>query len=117
MRNVIGLLIGGLLCFSCHANHMEFTIKRTIVKAYENDTVKILVADNNDFIEAFKDHNNPEKCRKISLGKKTKFRVIPVSDLSTHRNNFIYIFNDSTYLKYNRYFGIYNFQNYCVENK
>jgi hypothetical protein len=117
MKNVIGLLIIGLLCFSCHSHHLEFTIKRTIVKVYENDTVKILVADNNDFIEAFKDYNNPEKCRNILLGKKTKFRVVPVSDLSTHRNNFIYIFNDSTYLKYNRYFGIYNFQNYCVKSK
>ncbi|MCT2560973.1 hypothetical protein [Chryseobacterium herbae] len=116
MKKITVVIMLLLICIGCGAN-LKFVVKRTIVEVYENDEVKILVADNKDIIEAFKEQNNGKKCKEIMLGKTSRFKVIPVSDLALHRNNFEYILNDSTVLKYNRYFSIADLQNYCVKNK
>lgn len=78
MKNHVFLLLIALLLTGCGSD--KFTVKRRIIKVYENDRVKVLVADNNDIIETFKDKKG-KKCKEIVLGKKYKFKVYPVSDL------------------------------------
>lgn len=121
MKNAIALLIIIFISVSCHVNKniissRPFIVKRKIIKSFENDTIRVLMADNEDIIETFKDVKNKKKCREIILGKKRyRFKVIPVSDLALHRNDFKYILNDSIVLDYSRYFAIPKFKNYCLK--
>ena len=83
---------------------------------YENEKVKILVADNNDIIEVFKD-KNIQKCKKLILGKEYNFYVYPVSDIIQNgiEVSYEYDLNDSINIKYHSYFAFHKFRNYCIE--
>ncbi|WP_029295176.1 hypothetical protein [Chryseobacterium hispalense] len=102
-------------CFT-GCNPLAFNVKRRIIKVYENDSVKILVADNNDIIETFKDKKR-KKCKKIVLGKKYRFKVYPVSDLfqGCYFEPTYFLDNDTVTIQYARYFSIGQFKNYCIK--
>ncbi|NML56219.1 hypothetical protein [Chryseobacterium cheonjiense] len=115
MKNHVFLLIIALFLTGCGSG--KFTVKRRIIKVYENDSVKVLVADNNDIIETFKDEKG-KKCKEIVLGKKYKFKVYPVSDLfqGCYFEPTYFLDNDTVTIKYARYFTASQFKNYCIKN-
>lgn len=114
MKNHVFLLLIALLLTGCGSN--KFTVKRRIIKVYENDRVKVLVADNNDIIETFKDKKG-KKCKEIVLGKKYKFHVYPVSDLfqGCYFEPTYFLDNDTVTIKYALYFTASQFKNYCIK--
>lgn len=123
MKDFLYILIG-LLFFSCSSQQKisskPFNVNRKIIAVYETNKVYVLIADNNDVIEVFK---NPfEKsipCKKIVLNKKYKFKVEPVSDLVQGgvESPKKYLYNDSIFIDYNNYYVIRNFQEYCYDKK
>ena len=92
-----------------------FIIYSWIVSFKENNEVKILIADNNDIIEVFKE-NASNNCKKIKLGKRYSLKIIPVSDLIQHgvESPNEYILNDSTIITYNHYYTLEKNQNICI---
>ncbi len=94
----------------------SFNVKRKILSVRENSEVFILISDNNDVIEVFKD-NQSLKCTNIKLGKSYTFRVMPVSDLIQHgiSSPREYILNDSTIINYNSYYTAEENKNICIQ--
>ncbi|WP_166427929.1 hypothetical protein, partial [Chryseobacterium lacus] len=82
--------------------------------------VYVLIADNDDIIEVFKDPIGTRTlCKTIVLNKKYRFKVEPVGDLiqggiESPRK---YLYNDSIFVDYNNYYVIRNFQEYCYDKK
>jgi len=121
MKNIFFLLFLSFISNACQPQKKifdwgPFTINRTIIKVYENEKVKVLIADNHDIIEVFKDKST-QKCKKVFLGKNYKFRVRPVSDLIQGgiQVKHEYDLNDSVTIKYKSYFTFHELQNYCVQ--
>ncbi|MFN4362868.1 hypothetical protein [Chryseobacterium hispalense] len=114
MKNYLLLLL--IVSFFTSCSSLRFTVKRRIIKVYENDKVKVLVADNNDIIETFKDKKG-KKCKEIVLGKKYRFKVYPVSDLfqGCYFEPTYFLDNDTVTIQYARYFSIGQFKNYCIK--
>ncbi|GAA5097579.1 hypothetical protein GCM10023210_32760 [Chryseobacterium ginsengisoli] len=108
------------IIYSCQTNNAIVSSKptnitRKIVSFKENNEVNILIADNNDIIEVFKE-NTSNNCKKIKLGKSYSLKIIPVSDLIQHgvESPNEYILNDSTIIKYNHYYTLEKNQNICI---
>ena len=106
--------------YSYNTNHLKKTkIERNIVSIYENEKAYVLIADNNDLIEVFKEpYNFIKSCRKIQLNKKQKFSVLSISGMiqagSFERK---YMLNDSVLLDYNQYYFIPTFKKYWYDKK
>ncbi|THV56762.1 hypothetical protein [Chryseobacterium candidae] len=120
MKKIVFLLFS-LTIYNCQTkstiiSSKPSSIERKIVSVKENKDVNILIADNNDIIEVFKE-TSTNKCKKIKLGKKYSFRIIPVSDLIQQgiESPKEYILNDSTIIKYNHYYSLEKNQNICIE--
>jgi hypothetical protein len=118
MKNIVVLFI--LFIYSCQTNNVIVSSKpvniiRKIVSFKQNEEVNILIADNNDIIEVFKE-NTSHNCKKIKLGKSYSLKIIPVSDLIQHgvESPNEYILNDSTIIKYNHYYTLEKNQNICI---
>ncbi|WP_223605620.1 hypothetical protein [Chryseobacterium sp. OSA05B] len=119
MKNIVFLFFS-IIC-SCQTSNVIVSskpihIKRKITSFKENEEVRILIADNNDIIEVFKE-NSTKKCKKIEIGKTRSFKIIPVSDLIQQGINSPneYILNDSTIIKYNYYYSAEKKQNICIK--
>lgn len=120
MKNIIFLFILSSCTWACQAKKItvsskSFNIKRKIISFRENSEVFILISDNKDVIEVFKE-NSSLKCTNIKLGKSYTFRVMPVSDLIQHgvESPNEYILNDSTIIKYNHYYTLEENENFCI---
>lgn len=121
MKNIIlGLFLSLYLC-ACQTKKMtvsskSFNITRKIISFRENSEAHILISDNKDIIEVFKDSSNLS-CQNIKLGKRYTFRVISVSDLIQHgaSSPHEYFLNDSTIINYNHYYTKENSENICIE--
>lgn len=113
MKNHLFLLLIAVFFTGCSS--LKFTVKRKIIKVYENDSVKVLVADNNDIIGTFKNKKG-KKCKEIVLGKKYRFKVYPVSDLfqGCYFEPTYFLDNDTVTITYARYFAVARFKNYCI---
>lgn len=118
MKNIVLLLF--ICIYSCQTNNIivsskPINITRKIISFKENKEVYLLIADNNDIIEAFKE-NKSNSCKKIKLGKSYSLKIIPVSDLIQHgaESPNEYILNDSTIIKYNHYYTLEKSQNICI---
>jgi len=121
MKNIFFLFFLSLCIWACQAkkttiSSKSFNIKRKILSVRENSEVFILISDNNDVIEVFKE-NESLKCTNIILGKSYKFRVLAVSDLIQHgiSSPSEYILNDSTTIKYNSYYTAEENKNICIQ--
>lgn len=119
MKN-IAFLFFSIIC-SCQTSNVivsskPIQITRKIISFKENEEVCILIADNNDIIEIFKE-NSTKKCKKIKIDETRIFKVIPVSDLIQQGINSPneYILNDSTIIKYNHYYSAEKKQNICIQ--
>ncbi|WPO81973.1 hypothetical protein SD427_14525 [Chryseobacterium sp. JJR-5R] len=118
MKNIVLLFF--FCIYSCQTNNIivsskPVNITRKIISFKENKEVYLLMANNNDIIEAFKE-NNSNSCKKIKLGKSSSLKIIPVSDLIQHgvESPNEYILNDSTIIKYNHYYTLEKSQNICI---
>lgn len=118
MKNIFFLFF--FVIYSCQTNNVitsskSFHVKRKIVSFRENEEVKILIANNNDIIEVFKEFSS-SNCTNIKLGKTYTLKVIPVSNLIQHgiESPNEYILNDSTIIKYNHYYTLEKNQNICI---
>lgn len=118
MKNIVFLLF--FVIYSCQTNNVIISSKpihitRKIISFKENKEVNILIADNNDIIEVFKE-NTSNNCKKIKLGKNYSLKIIPVSDLIQNglESPNEYILNDSTIIKYNHYYTLEKNQNICI---
>ncbi|MCS3533065.1 hypothetical protein [Chryseobacterium sp. JUb7] len=118
MKNIFFFFL--FFLYSCQTNNVIISskpvnIKRKIISFEENKEVSILIADNNDIIEVFKE-NISTNCKKIKLGKSYSLKIIPVSDLIQHgiESPNEYILNDSTIIKYNHYYTLEKNQNICI---
>jgi len=125
MKNYLYLLIILIFFTNCSSQQKTisskpFIINRKIVGIYETKRVYVLIADNDDIIEVFKDPIGTRTlCKTIVLNKKYRFKVEPVSDLiqggiESPRK---YLYNDSIFVDYNNYYVIRNFQEYCYDKK
>lgn len=125
MKNYLYLLIILIFFTNCSSQQKTisskpFIINRKIVGIYETKRVYVLIADNEDIIEVFKDPIGTRTlCKTIVLNKKYRFKVEPVSDLiqggiESPRK---YLYNDSIFVDYNNYYVIRNFQEYCYDKK
>ncbi|MCJ7932598.1 MAG: hypothetical protein MUW56_02920 [Chryseobacterium sp.] len=119
MKKIVFLLFS-IIMYNCQTKNAIISSKptsitRKIISFKENKDVSVLVADNNDIIEVFRE-NNINKCKKIELGKKYSFKIIPVSDLIQQGVDSPneYILNDSTIIKYNHYYSAEQKQNICI---
>ncbi|REC73077.1 hypothetical protein DRF60_19825 [Chryseobacterium elymi] len=119
MKKIVFLLFSIILC-NCQTKNTvisskPISITRKIISFKENKDVRILIADNNDIIEVFRGIGT-NKCKKIKLGQKYSFKIIPVSDLIQHGVDSPneYILNDSTIIKYNHYYSAEQRQNICI---
>ncbi|MGN7758614.1 hypothetical protein ACTJIV_14120 [Chryseobacterium sp. 22532] len=119
MKNIVFLFFS-IIC-SCQTSNVIVSskpthIKRKIISFKENEEVLILIANNNDIIEVFKE-NSTKKCKKIEIGKTSTFKIIPVSDLIQQGINSPneYILNDSTIIRYNHYYSGEKKQNICIQ--
>lgn len=104
--------------YSYNTDHLKKNkIERNIVSIYENEKAYVLIADNNDLIEVFKEpYNFIKSCRKIQLNKKQKFSVLSINGMiqagSFERK---YMLNDSVLLDYNQYYFIPTLKKYCYD--
>ncbi|WP_419488803.1 hypothetical protein [Chryseobacterium bernardetii] len=121
MKNIVFFFV--FFIYSCQTNNVIISSKpvhitRKIISFKENKEVKILIADNNDIIEVFKE-NTSNYCKKIKLGKSYSLKIIPVSDLiqSGIESPNEYILNDSIIIKYNNYYTLEKKQNICIIKK
>ncbi|MGH1517971.1 hypothetical protein [Chryseobacterium sp. JK1] len=117
MKNIVLLFF---VIYSCQTNNVIISSKpihitRKIISFKENKEVNILIADNNDIIEVFKE-NTSNNCKKIKLGKNYSLKIIPVSDLIQNglESPNEYILNDSIIIKYNHYYTLEKNQNICI---
>lgn len=121
MKNIVFLFILSLCTWACQTRQTiisskSFNVKRKITSFRENSKVFVLISDNKDIIEVFKD-NNTLKCTNIKLGKSYKFRVMPVSDLIQNgiSTSHEYILNDSVTINYNSYYTSEKNKNICIQ--
>lgn len=120
MKNIVFIFFLSLCTWACQAkkttiSSKSFNIKRKVISFRENSEVFILISDNKDVIEVFKDASS-RKCTNIKLGKSYTFRVIPVSDLIQHgiESPNEYILNDSTIIKYSHYYTLEKNKKICI---
>ncbi|WP_080776610.1 hypothetical protein [Chryseobacterium phocaeense] len=118
MKNIVFIFI--LFIYGCQTNNVIISSKpihitRKIVSFKENKEVSILITENNDIVEVFKESTS-KNCKKIKLGKRYSLKIIPVSDLIQHgvESPNEYILNDSTIIKYNHYYTLEKDQNICI---
>lgn len=127
MKKLLCIFITTFIFNNCGSNKYSYktdhlkknNIERNIVSIYENEKAYVLIADNNDLIEVFKEpYNFIKSCRKIQLNKKQKFSVLSISGMiqagSFERK---YMLNDSVLLDYNQYYFIPTFKKYCYDKK
>ncbi|WP_228441740.1 hypothetical protein, partial [Chryseobacterium lacus] len=83
MKNYLYLLIILIFFTNCSSQQKTisskpFIINRKIVGIYETKRVYVLIADNDDIIEVFKDPIGTRTlCKTIVLNKKYRFKVEP----------------------------------------
>lgn len=106
--------------YSYNTDHLKKTmIEINIISIYENENAYVLISDNNDIIEVFKEpYNFNKSCRKIHFNKKQKFKVLDLNGIiqggSTERT---YMLNDSVAFYYNQYYFISTFKKYRFDKK
>jgi len=86
-------------------------------KIYENDKFYIFLTKENDIIESSKLGTYNLKCKKIAVGQKYKFEVIPVSGMVQGSNHFdrSYDVNDTLRLNYREYYFAKTVKKYCYK--
>ena len=127
MKKLLCIFITTFIFNNCGSNKYSYktdhlkknNIERNIVSIYENEKAYVLIADNNDLIEVFKEpYNFIKSCRKIQRNKKQKFKVVNLSEMiqagSIERT---YTLNDSVILDYNVYYFIPTFKKYCYDKQ